>query len=110
MALHSTANEFFDLLGGKLEEYEKANSGLQWNTENGEIVRLIRVGFDIADVLYSLFHLYLVYLQPKKAESPLRSHMVALHGPQPESSFSATKLKLLAAKLSLEPNSVQDKQ
>ena len=93
MALHSTANEFFDLLGGKLEEYEKANSGLQWNTENGEIVRLKLVGFDIPDVLYSRFHLYLVYLQLKKAESPHQSRMVALHGPQLESNFSATKLK-----------------
>jgi len=38
MALHTTANEFFDLLGGKLEACEKAGSGLEWNVETGEIV------------------------------------------------------------------------
>jgi hypothetical protein len=40
MALHSTANEFFELLGGKLEELEAANAGLEWDVKTGKVVRL----------------------------------------------------------------------
>lgn len=38
MALHTTANEFFTLLGGELEKMEKENSGLQWDVKTGQVV------------------------------------------------------------------------
>jgi len=40
MALHTTANEFFYLLGGGLEEAESANKGLEWDVKTGIVVSL----------------------------------------------------------------------
>ena len=38
MALHTTANEFFGLLGGELETAKAENKGLEWDVETGAIV------------------------------------------------------------------------